>query len=199
MSNEKPQIKKEIFWDEHRAQWRDWLGNVWSVPDAVRYGKSVVEDSLLAAMLATCPRPFPVYLDSFNPGTTAWFLAPMPEDAGTYVFRGKIDLDHLVADCRSDDRLGFIAITPKETYVGALSGVIKDSHPPGGLINSTDFTSEIDGYMIYEIDKKKTPGVVKWLPKAVEDYRKKIRKTARKIKKKLGKLSKEPETKVMAY
>lgn len=191
MKNETRHEKLELRWSEKNRVWRDWLGNVWYNDTVATKARDVAREKIFNSAFQNQPTFFGMDMSG-----SKWFAYKPKEDNGSYVFRGEIDLEHAVHDCIRDNRLGFIAIGPDFTHIGVLSGIL-DAYSPKFL--NANWITIIDGYMTYKIDKASTPHAVKWLPGAVAAYRKKIKKLARKIRKKRGKLSKSPETKVMTY
>ena len=143
-------------------------------------------------------------------GTGGFLLGSWKQDNGSYVFRGDIDIHHTVYESIQAGKLAFVAIGPHYTVVGARRGVLSGIALPecmrvlSGIalpecMSSEAFLMNIDGYLIYKIEKGNTSDVVKFLPGAVDDHKKRIKKLARKIRKQRGKYSGYPETKVLVY
>jgi len=131
-------------------------------------------------------------------GTGGFLLGSWKQDNGSYVFRGDIDIHHTVYESIQAGKLAFVAIGPHYTVVGARRGVLSGIALPE-CMSSEAFLMNIDGYLIYKIEKGNTSDVVKFLPGAVDDHKKRIKKLARKIRKQRGKYSGYPETKVLVY
>lgn len=165
--------------------------------------RTVKEDTLKEMWFkGGCPvsdRVFQTALaEALNYGAGGWLLGTWKKDSGSYVFRGPIDMHHTVYESIQDGKLAFIAIGPHYTVVGARRGVLSGVALPECMSSET-FLMNIDGYLIYQIEKGSTSDVIKFLPWAVDNYKKSIKKLGRKIRKQRGKYSLYPETKVITY
>lgn len=136
--------------------------------------------------------------ETLNGGIGRVYFGHCDQDNGSYVFRGDIDIHHTVYESIQDGKLAFVAIGPHYTVVGARRGVLSGIALPECMSSET-FLMNIDGYLIYQIYKVYTSDVIKFLPGAVDDHKKRIKKLARKIQKRRGKYSGYPETKVLVY
>lgn len=120
----------------------------------------------------------------------------------TYTFRGKINIDHLINDCLKDSKPCFLAISKDKAIVGISKQLpIKDK---------CDFTNQLSAFneediqrsfYIVHIGKSDISLAIKELQRVSRLIRNRARNTAKKLHKnsKLGKYSKQPETKVMVF
>lgn len=141
-------------------------------------------------------------MNTFNCNLIFNLLEEKMKKMNEYHFKGEINLNKLIDDCRIRAKIGFVAIGEKSSvaFVGVLSIARKTCYSLDELDTTRSPLSNC-GYQIFTIGKQDISKAILMLNQAQKEIAKKNKKLSKYIykNKKAGKYSDKPKTKVIVF